>query len=75
MLQAEVATHLRAAAFSSEESLRWQHVGVTRWLEEFLSGLTLARYAEQAHQRLATDVPEGAPEGGSDWMESDRIEE
>lgn len=73
VLQAELSSHLQAAALCNEEPIRLQHKGVVLWLQEFLAGITLARYAEQAHQKLALDEPEGVPEGGSDYMSSDGL--
>jgi len=63
------------AAFSNDGSDRDQHRGVYRWLQEFITGTLLDRYAEQAQQKLGIEVPLGAPEGGSDYMQSDGLEE
>lgn len=73
VLEAEAAYHLQVAAFSNDASDRDQHRGVYRWLQEFLNGTLLDRYAAQAREKLALETPVGAPEGGSDWMESDRL--
>ena len=75
MLQAEVSYHLQEAALCSDESKRLEHRGVVLWLREFMSGITLARYAEQAQQKLGLVEEPGLPQGGSDYMESDGLEE
>ena len=72
MLAAEQAAHLRGAAFSSDPEERLEHRGVARFLEEFLNGIMLARYAEQARQKLGIEEPE-EPEAGNPWMESDGL--
>lgn len=77
MLRAEQEAHLRAAAFSNDPEQRAQHRGVFRWLNEWLEGSTLARYAEQAREKLGIheEGRPGEPEGGSAYMESDGLEE
>ena len=76
VLRAEQQDHLREAAFSNDETLRMQHAGVVRWLEEWLSGNLIERYAEQARQRLAAEEKPkvGVPTGGSEFMESDGMD-
>lgn len=73
MLEAERDHHLREAAFSSDAELRSQHRGVVRWLEEWLTGATELRYAQQARERLGLRPEAGLPDDteGSPWMESD----
>lgn len=76
-MQAERDFHLREAAFSSDAEMRSQHRGVVRWLEEWLSGATEARYSLQARERLGMPLVDGVPEDpndGSPWMESDGTE-
>lgn len=73
MLRAEQGYHLQAAAFCEDAELRAQHRGVWRWLEEFLSGSLVERYAHQARERLGLDEPVGVPIGGSEYMESDGL--
>lgn len=51
------------------------HLGAWEWLKEFLEGATLDRYAVQAAEHLALldeDVP---TEGGSEYMQSDGLNE
>jgi len=72
VLRAEMARHLLDAANSNDASQRDMHRGIYRWLDEWTSGMTLARYAQQAREKLdLIDPVEGAPEDGSPYMESD----
>lgn len=74
MLRAEQEHHLREAAFCSDEAMRYQHVGVVRWLDSVLSGTMMSRYAYQAKERLEPQsVLEEAPEKGTPWMEEDGL--
>ena len=74
VLEAEQAHHLREAAFSDDPELRLEHRGVYRFLEEFLSGTMLERYAMQAREKLGLTEAE-EPKGGSPYMESDGLPE
>lgn len=72
VLRAEMAFHLREAAFSSSAERRLEHRGAYLWIEEFLGGVVMAKYAEQAKERLHIhETSEGMPAGGSEWMDSD----
>lgn len=76
VLRAEQQFHLEAAAFSPSADRRLEHRGIYCWIKEWLDGSTLARYAEQARQRLALhDTPDGVPKDGTEWMESDGMVE
>jgi len=67
---------LREAAFSSDAEARLEYRGAFKWVEAFLNGVVVAKYAEQAKDRLRESSPEeGIPTGGSPWMESDGTEE
>jgi hypothetical protein len=75
VLQAERDHHLRAAAFSDKPQERDMHLGIFRWIEEWLAGGILERQAEKARQKLDLLEPiDGAPEG-SPYMESDGLTE
>jgi len=51
------------------------HLGIFRWIEEWLAGGILERQAEKARQKLDLLEPiEGTPDG-SPYMESDHLEE
>jgi len=51
------------------------HLGIFRWIEEWLAGGILERQAEKARQKLDLLEPiDGAPDG-SPYMESDHLEE
>jgi len=75
VLEAEKAHHLREAAFSNDPELRLEHRGVYRFLEEFLNGAMLERYATQAREKLGLTEPKEEQGGGSPYMESDGLPE
>jgi len=76
VLRAEQAFLLREAAFSSDAEARLEYRGAFKWVEAFLNGVVMAKYAEQAKDRLREASPEeGIPVGGSPYMDPDGLEE
>lgn len=75
VLRAEQAYHLQAAAFSNDAEKRGEHRGVVRWLDEWLSGATAARYAVQVREKLNLNRGVEIPVDGTPWMEGDGLEE
>jgi hypothetical protein len=70
VLSAELERHLRAAAFAEDAEERIQHRGVVLWIQHWLSGSLMDRYAEEARQRFALGEDEN-PVNGSPWMQGD----
>jgi hypothetical protein len=67
---------LLGAALESDDRQRLQHLGAYRLLVGLLDGSLLERYRLMAAQKLALGEEEtGIPSGGSDYMDSDGLED
>jgi hypothetical protein len=76
VLAQEADSHLLGAALESDDRQRLQQLGAYRLLVGKLDGSLLERYKLMAAQKMALeDEPAGMPSGGSDYMDSDGLEE